>query len=174
MNLHEAARLARDLIATHGLEGWTFTFDHARRRFGKCDYTHRRITLSKSLTFLNGLDEVRDTILHEIAHALCPKDGHGARWRATCRRIGAKPMRCYTDANVVSPPRSPAAYRFGCPKCNWWVDRRRLSRRAFLCKLCRGKSYFRLRPLHRFCSCDACVAYARKRRRRRRGYKSWV
>src|SRR4051812_24645551 len=139
MNLHEASYLARDLMMTHGLAGWSFAFDHARRRFGKCDYTHRRITLSRPLTLLNGIDEVRDTILHEIAHALSPKDGHGPRWRATCRKIGAKPARCYTDASVVSPPRAPARYRFGCPRCHWWVERRRRTRQRFLCKICRGK-----------------------------------
>src|SRR5689334_16215777 len=144
MNLYEASHLAKDLMSQHGLSDWRFTFDHARRRFGKCDYTNRRITLSRPLTLLNGLDEVRDTILHEIAHALCPKDGHGPRWRATCRKIGARPLRCYTDASVVSPPRRAAPYHFGCPTCNWWVERRRRSRRAYLCKLCRGKVVFQL------------------------------
>jgi len=143
MNLHEAAQLARSLMAQHGLAGWRFSFDHARRRFGKCDYTNKVIMLSRPLTFLNGIDEVRDTVLHEIAHALCPKDGHGPRWRATCRKIGARPVRCYTDDIVISPPRRPAPYRFGCPKCNWWVERRRFSRRAYLCRLCRGKVEFR-------------------------------
>jgi predicted SprT family Zn-dependent metalloprotease len=141
MNLHEAAYLACDLMQQHGLAHWSFQFDHARRRFGKCDYTHRRISLSRSLTFLNGLDEVRDTILHEIAHALCPGDGHGAKWRATCRRIGARPKRCYTDQQVIAPPRRPARYRLGCPRCDWWVDRRRrVDRMArYVCKRCRGK-----------------------------------
>jgi predicted SprT family Zn-dependent metalloprotease len=141
MNLHEAAYLARELIAQHALIGWRFEFDHARRRFGKCDYTNRRITLSRHLTFLNGMDEVRDTILHEIAHALCPGDGHGPKWRATCVRIGARPKRCFTEAQVVTPPRRPARYQMGCPKCNWWVDRRRLTRqiKRYVCKHCRGK-----------------------------------
>src|SRR3954468_886353 len=99
MNLFEAAHLARDLMREDGLldAEWAFGFDHARRRFGKCDYDGRRITLSRPLTLLNGIHEVRDTVLHEIAHALCPGDGHGQHWRATCRRIGAAPKRCYTD-----------------------------------------------------------------------------
>jgi predicted SprT family Zn-dependent metalloprotease len=144
MNLYEAAHLAKDLMKQHGLIQWSFYFDHARRRFGKCDYTHRKITLSRPLTLLNSIDEVRDTILHEIAHALCPKDGHGPRWRAICRKIGARPTRCYTDAAVVSPPRRAAPYRFGCPSCNWWVERRRRSRRVYLCKICRGKVVFQI------------------------------
>ena len=82
MNLYEAAHLAKELMTRHGLAGWSFEFDHARRRFGRCDYTHRRITLSKPLTFLNPIEEVRDTLLHEIAHALAgERAGHGAKWR---------------------------------------------------------------------------------------------
>ena len=93
MNLYEAAHLARTLMAEHGLGDWSFAFDHARRRFGACNYTRRRISLSRPLVLLNEIDAVRDTILHEISHALCPGDKHGPRWRATCRRIGATPKR---------------------------------------------------------------------------------
>ena len=147
MNLFEGAHLARDLMREHGLLqlGWTFGFDHARRRFGKCEYDSRRITLSRPLTLLNGIDEVRDTILHEIAHALCPGAGHGPRWRATCRRIGATPKRCYTDEQVVSPARRAARYTMGCPRCQWWVARyRRPARRSRLvCTRCRGNVEFR-------------------------------
>src|SRR5476649_706966 len=112
MNLHEAAHLARDLMKQHGLIGWTFEFDHARRRFGCCNYTHRKITLSKSLTFLNGIEEVRDTVLHEIAHALTPGARHGVRWRRKCVEIGARAKRCFNDEHVVSLPRPPARYLF--------------------------------------------------------------
>ncbi|HSV14163.1 MAG TPA: SprT-like domain-containing protein [Tepidisphaeraceae bacterium] len=141
MNLYEAAHLARELLKWHGLHDWQFAFDHARRRFGRCDYTHRRITLSRSLTFLNPVDEVRDTILHEIAHALTPGAKHGPRWRAKCRQIGARPVRCFTEAGVVTPPRGPARYAIGCPACNWWAERRRRPPRGrkYVCVRCRGK-----------------------------------
>ena len=110
MHPHDARTLAWDLMRLYGLAdaGWRFRFDHARRRFGRCDYTNRRITLSRPLTLLNAEPEVRDTVLHEIAHALCPGDGHGPRWKAKCREIGARPVRCYSDATVLSPPRSAA------------------------------------------------------------------
>ncbi len=32
-------------------------------------------------------------LLHEIAHALTPRDGHGPKWRAMCVRVGARPTR---------------------------------------------------------------------------------
>lgn len=147
MNLYEAAHLARQLMTQHGLADWSFGYDHARRRFGRCDYTHRRITLSKSLTFLNPLEEVRDTLLHEIAHALAPGAKHGPRWRMMCLKVGARPVRCYTDTQVVSPPRKPAMYQLGCPRCDWWVDRRRMSQQKYQCAKCRGVVVFRERAL---------------------------
>jgi predicted SprT family Zn-dependent metalloprotease len=86
---------------------------------------------------LNNVDEVRDTILHEIAHALAPGDGHGPKWRMTCLRIGARPKRCYDDASVVSLPRRVARYEMGCVACGWWVGRHRRTRRKYACKKCR-------------------------------------
>ena len=138
MDLFTARNLALQLMAQHGLAGWSFAFDHAKRRFGSCHCVRKRITLSKHLTFLNAEDEVRDTLLHEIAHALTPGDGHGPRWRAACLRIGAKPQRCYRDTQVVSPPRKPAPYLLGCTHCGWWVDRHKRSRHRLICRTCRG------------------------------------
>ena len=44
---------------------------------------------------LSSLDQVRDTILHEIAHALVgPGHGHDAVWKRKCREVGARPERC--------------------------------------------------------------------------------
>ncbi len=146
MNLYEARNLARSLMAAHNLTGWTFTFDHARRRFGACSPTRKRITLSRALTLLNGEGEVRDTILHEIAHALTPGDGHGRQWKAMCLRIGARPVRCYTDAHVTSPPRRVAPLQIGCPACGWWHNRHRLTRRKLICKTCRTGVVFRHAP----------------------------
>ena len=137
MHPHDALVLARELVARHGLTGWSVRLDHARRRFGCCHYSRKLITLSRPLVLLNEEAQVRDTILHEIAHALTPGAGHGARWKRRCVEIGAKPVRCYTDASVRSPARGPARFRIGCPSCDWWVDRRRRSRRRFACTRCR-------------------------------------
>ena len=147
MHPYDAQELARELMRRHGLfeAGWRFWFDHARRRFGCCHYGRKVITLSRSLTLLNAEPEVRDTLLHEIAHALTPGDGHGRKWRAKCREIGARPARCYADGAVVSPARRPARYEWGCRACGWWVQRRRRTRRRFVCAKCRGGLVYRER-----------------------------
>ena len=106
MNLMTAYNLAYDLLKEHGLyqKGWSFQWDNAKRRFGVCKYQSQVIGLSKPLTLANDEIQVRDTILHEIAHALTPGHGHDSVWKAKCVEIGAKPERCYTeeDTNVIA------------------------------------------------------------------------
>jgi len=131
----DAARLARDLMDDHGLHDWTFALDRARRRLGSCHVARRRITLSGPLVALNDVDVVRDTVLHEIAHALTPGDGHGARWRAACRRLGARPARCAEIGQVVLPP---APYALVCDDCGARYPRFRRGRGTFLCGRCSG------------------------------------
>jgi predicted SprT family Zn-dependent metalloprotease len=96
------------------------------------------MTLSRMLTLLNDEAEVVDTILHEIAHALTPGDGHGPAWKAACLRIGAKPVRCYTDETVASPPRRVARFALGCPRCQWSQPRYRRVTRKLICRKCRS------------------------------------
>lgn len=93
MDLAAAHDLAASLMEEYGLD-WDFGWDHARRRAGQTNYTHRKITLSKPLTLLCTDEQVRETILHEIAHALVgPGHGHGPVWKQMARRVGAQPRR---------------------------------------------------------------------------------
>ena len=112
MDLIRAKHLAESLIKKHlggGENNWTFKFDNARKRFGCCKwggglYT---ISLSKHLTSLNDESQVRDTILHEIAHALDVNDrgysNHDANWRQIALSIGCNGERCYSSKEVVQP-----------------------------------------------------------------------
>lgn len=144
MNLHLAQHLAKSLMNEHGLTelGWSFAFDHARRRFGCCNLTQQRITLSRPLTLLNDESQVRDTLLHEIAHALTPHDGHGALWKTMCRKIGARPIRCYRENEIVAPPRPAARYWMSCPACGWVIQRQRRPRRKLICRTCSSSVVF--------------------------------
>ena len=46
------------------------------------------------IPYRNGPEEVRDTILHEVAHALVgPGHGHDTVWKATAAQVGARPQR---------------------------------------------------------------------------------
>ena len=72
MNTIEAKNMAVRLMDHHGLieKGWTFVWMKMKRTFGQCWHSKKQILLSWPLTSLNDETTVRDTILHEIAHAL--------------------------------------------------------------------------------------------------------
>ena len=87
--------MALALMAEHGLAGWRLVLDSAKTRAGVCRPGRREIGLSRHLTALHSEAEVRDTVLHEIAHALVgPEHGHDAVWRATAVRLGCSGDRC--------------------------------------------------------------------------------
>lgn len=82
-------REAELLIATHLDATWSFAFDNAKRRAGACDFTRRRLTVSRYLSARYDDDTNRQTLLHEVAHALAGAEaGHGARWKRIARSIG--------------------------------------------------------------------------------------
>ena len=72
MDLSVAEKLAISLMDRHGLldKGWHFKYDNAVKRFGVCMFRPKVIGLSSKLTLLNDREKVKDTILHEIAHAI--------------------------------------------------------------------------------------------------------
>jgi predicted SprT family Zn-dependent metalloprotease len=128
MTLEEAEKLARQLMGEHKLldSGWIFAFNRRRSQSGTCYYPNAvkpgRIELSMHYVQLNGEADVRDTLLHEIAHALAGLVGHGPLWQAVCRRIGARPDRC-TGAAMPK-----GRWRAKCPSCEMEHHRHRRPR----------------------------------------------
>lgn len=136
MELAKAGNMARELMAAHGLTDWRFTVDFAKRRFGLCNHGNKTISLSIPLMQLNSEEKVRDTVLHEIAHALAgPRAGHRRQWKAVAAQIGATPTRCY-GSDVITPPRK---WKGTCPKCGREIKRHR--RTAIACGRCCGGKY---------------------------------
>ena len=90
-----AMRLFASEAARHALPSdWVFSLDSAKSRLGVCNYQTRTISLSKRFIGSATEAEVVNTIRHEIAHALTPGDGHGARWRRMALSIGSDGKRC--------------------------------------------------------------------------------
>jgi predicted SprT family Zn-dependent metalloprotease len=138
MELKQASKLAIKLMDKHGLlgQGWYFTFDRSNQRFGSCQYLRKRITLSKYLTELNSEQEIQNTILHEIAHALCPGQHHNHIWKAKAKEIGCTGDRCYSYKQVIIPE---LKYSAVCSSCNEKYSRSRMGCRLTSCSKCNSK-----------------------------------
>jgi predicted SprT family Zn-dependent metalloprotease len=91
---------ANALIALHlDPAEWSFGFDNAKTRAGLCNYTTKRISVSKYLAAKYEDDEIHQILLHEIAHAMAgSKAGHGARWRAQAAELGYEGTRVHDGA----------------------------------------------------------------------------
>jgi hypothetical protein len=99
-DLERVRRWADALIALHlDPASWSFGFDNAKTRAGLCNYTARRITVSRYLAARYDDDEIHQILLHEVAHALAgPRAGHGPRWRATAIELGYEGKRLHAGA----------------------------------------------------------------------------
>ena len=141
VNLKRAELLARKLMSRHGLSEWHFEWrNNWKRIFGACSSAQRTIYLSSPLAQLNSEAEVKDTVLHEIAHALTPSDkGHGKEWKRIAERIGAVPTRCY-GSEVIQPEEK---WMGACPSCSYrtWSYRRNRVACGFCCDEHNGGRY---------------------------------
>ena len=135
MNLPAVLILARALMEEAGVGDWELGFDRARRRAGQTDHARRRLTLSRHLMLLYDEAQVRETILHEIAHArVGPQHGHDAVWAAEATRLGATGRRL-VDAQA---PRLRGRWVGRCP-AGHEVDRMRRPGSPVSCSRCAAR-----------------------------------
>lgn len=102
-NLDDVEYMARHLMHEHGFGRLDFGFDNSKEHIG-C--THGRfyilhdgtrvqrasgIALSRHYALKLSMDELRETVLHEIAHAMTMGDGHGPLWQAKAIELGIPP-----------------------------------------------------------------------------------
>ncbi len=131
----EAQHLAETLLTEHGLKDWSFRFDHSRQRLGCCHYQTHEITLSKHLVRMNHAAEVRQTLLHEIAHALVgPGHGHDGIWQTQAMQLGIDPTTTNSSAKMPPPP-----WALRCRACQQTValrHRRSLDLERVRCRVC--------------------------------------
>ena len=124
----------RNLIKELAPAGTQFRWSNAKRRFGSCSYRTNRatnehygyvITISYPLANLNTWEEVRKTVLHEIAHANTPGHHHDRVWQRECIRLGGDGQRCYTNEENGGVVKSVQKTWIGtCPICGNVVAKR--------------------------------------------------
>lgn len=132
MDTSAARAMAIALMVEHGLADWRLVLDGARTRAGVCRPARREIGLSRVLTALHTPEQVRDTVLHEIAHALVGVGhGHDAVWRAKAVEIGGTGTRCVPETAA----RADTPWKGTCPDGHV-VGRHRRPTRVQSCRRC--------------------------------------
>ena len=137
-DLEMIEKTARELIAEHAPEGWSFAWSRATETYGHCDYKAKTIRISKPNAAHQQLSQTFDTVLHEIAHAIVgPGHGHGCEWMIIARRLGASPVASQAETADV-PLRSVAAPWVGtCPAGHVSPQRfYRKPKRRYSCSAC--------------------------------------
>ena len=113
MEIKLAKQMAEELMAQHGIHSWVVVFDNATTRRGQTRFRKQEISLSKPITELNPVEQIRNTILHEIAHVLVGEGhGHDDIWRSKAIEIGCTGQTCTPTVNKV-----PGKYSLKCTHC---------------------------------------------------------
>ncbi|HEY5222731.1 MAG TPA: SprT-like domain-containing protein [Microbacteriaceae bacterium] len=123
-DLNSVRRWADALIALYlDPSVWSFGFDNAKTRAGQCNYTAKRITVSRYLAARYEDDEIHQILLHEVAHALAgSRSGHGPHWRTVAANLGYEGKRLHGGpiADELAPwigrcPNGHLHYRYRKP-----------------------------------------------------------
>ena len=135
MERSDVYAIATRLMSDNGLCTWTFAFDRAKTRAGMCNHATKTISLSELYTThpQTTPDHIKDTILHEIAHALTPGCRHGDAWKKKAMSIGCSATRCCEHFT-----QKPFVLTCACGKVT--ISRHRIHpklKRA-VCKVCHG------------------------------------
>jgi len=138
MTKQEVKKLASDLMSKHSLLNWRFEFNTRKTALGICKHRFQVIGISSFLLPAMDYDMVKNTLLHEIAHALVGAGhGHDYVWRRKALEIGCSAERTTSinhDHNMVAS----AKYKAQCPDCGHIHTRHRMPKRLASCN-CLGR-----------------------------------
>lgn len=101
--------------------GWTPTYGNTKKAIGRCRWNRRKgvkvIEISKHYLNIPGQnwETMKDTVLHEIAHAIdCEIRGttdHSIHWKRVAEQVGANSAR---TTDQIEPPKG--RYQLRCSK----------------------------------------------------------
>ena len=126
--------------------GWFFTFNTAKRALGKCKVKGpaKSIHLSKWLieNSDNSIDTWKNTMLHEIAHAIDFEirrtTKHDTIWRNIALSIGCNGHRC---SKVDYNGDVKSKYTIKCNSCGWTTPSHKKRKSLGSCPKCSGGRY---------------------------------
>ena len=143
MNINTAIRLAEGMISEHHElvnDKWTVTVNRRKRAFGLCSYSKKEISLSTYLVPVMTEKAIKDTIIHEIAHALTKGHGHDRVWQRKCLELGGNGQRCGGSDKYFKGELGQneilsqvSKYTLTCPDCGYSIYMNRKPKRSYSC-----------------------------------------
>jgi hypothetical protein len=97
----------------YGLKDWTLRFGPGRKQAGLCERRAKRLTFSAALFSVWTQDHCRNTILHEIAHALTTGH-HTPEWRRVFISMGGNGKTGWDNSDGRA--QLPAKFIGTCPR----------------------------------------------------------
>ena len=109
---------------------WKFVVDgRCSNRMGQCRYSKKEIGISKFMLDEKILKDdhwLKDTIIHELLHAVTPYSGHKGKWKQLANQVNVKSggkyniMRC-GDFDELGIKRKPKKIKYivECPQCGY-------------------------------------------------------
>lgn len=152
MFLGDAEHMANYWMEHYGLFdlGWKFIFMNGRKQLhGRCSPRKKQVKLVRAYVEWNDEDTVKDTILHEIAHALDwvrnKNASHGPTWIAICFEVECRPYEFHNDTEQIKEgvvgscwacdyeywkrnrmPSKSSGTTWHCPNCGYELDWKRV------------------------------------------------
>ena len=114
MTRQEASEYCREKLNFYGLQEWSVRLNtNPESRFlGLCSYKDKCIILNAHHIEIHPEPSVRNTILHEVAHALTPGHAHDDVWAAKAKECGCdNTLACSNlslDPHIIDAIRSGA------------------------------------------------------------------
>lgn len=155
MNQAEIDRLfeeGAEILKEHNLADCQIVVDtRPKSRYGQCrkKYFCTEIGLSQFFLKQGTYEQCKQTLLHEIGHALDPNSGHGRTWKEACAKVGLhNPKRC-SNHRIYSPSK----YSMKCDNCGrtWPIHRKTDNEHS--CSVCghgRWNSQFLLKVIQNY------------------------
>lgn len=123
------------LMQEHGIgSDWSFKLNKNTSSLGLCNYGKKTIEISIWNVWSNKFSDVRNTILHEIAHVIAGwygDYGHGKVWKRIAISIGCDGERC-------NHMKTPNRYLTSCPSCGRKGEQN-VKRNRLACRNCCDK-----------------------------------
>jgi len=143
----EVLRVCEDIYpnSTANLD-LTLYENHAHRILGQCRHD---VVCGKVLSaicinrcmYSRSSKEIRDTLIHEVAHAVEPRDHHGAKWKRAGDKIGKRWGITVTRCGVLTTKPNEQPYTLCCTRCSKTYKQFRVCRSVehphlFTCGVC--------------------------------------